>query len=111
VKTDLLERFVPEYTRVLREGNTDEIYKWQALKNFQEHCDIEAADFRAMLDSSLQAQRENLRASMNYYPKQMIMWFSEVDQGKVREMFRALFDEKAGLPDRIHAFPGGAKIS
>jgi hypothetical protein len=107
VNTDLLKPLIPEYTRVLREGNTDEIYKWQALKNFQEHWDIEADDFRTMFDSSLQAESDNLWASMNYFPKRMMMEFAEVDQGKVRELFRTLFDEKAELPDRIHTFLKG----
>jgi hypothetical protein len=109
VKTNALEPFIPEYIRVLQEGNTDEIYKWQALKNFQENWDIEAADFRTMFDSSLQAESDNLWASMNYYPKRMIMEFAEVNQEKVRDMFRTLFDEKAELADRIHFFLKGCE--
>ncbi len=109
MKTNALEPFIPEYIRVLQEGNTDEIYKWQALKNFQENWDIEAADFRTMFDSSLQAESDNLWASMNYYPKRMIMEFAEVNQEKVRDMFRTLFDEKAELADRIHFFLKGCE--
>lgn len=109
MKTNALEQFIPEYIRVLQEGNPEEIYKWKALKNFQEHWNIEAADFRNMFDSSLQAESDNLWASMNYYPKRMIMEFAEVDREKVRDMFRTLFDEEADLPDRIHIFLKGCE--
>lgn len=107
MNTKLLAPLIPEYVRVLREGNPDEIYKWQALKNFQEHWDIEADDFGAMFDSSLQAESDNLWASMNYFPKKMILEFAEADQEKVRNLFRMLFDEADELPDRIHTFLKG----
>lgn len=107
MKTNLLVQLIPEYKRVLHEGNKGEIYKWQALKNFQKQWDIEAEDFMAMFDSSLQAESDNLWASMNYYPKKMMMEFAEVDQEKARELFRTLFDETAELPNRIHTFLKG----
>jgi 5-methylcytosine-specific restriction protein B len=79
------------------------------LKNFQQNWDIEATDFRSMFDSSLQAESDNLWASMNYYPKRMIMEFAEIDQDKVREMFRTLFDQEINLADRIHSFLKGCE--
>jgi hypothetical protein len=107
MNTSDLEPLIPVYRRILSEGNPEEIYKWQALKNFQANWDIEAADFKSMFDSSLQAESNNLWASRNYFPKKMIMGFAEVDQEKVRGMFRTLFVQEIDLPDRVHTFLKG----
>ena len=62
-----------------------------------------------MLDASLQAESNNLWTSMNYYPKNMIIQFAEMDPEVVRQMFRNLFDEELDLSDRIHNFLRGCE--
>ncbi|MDZ7794937.1 MAG: hypothetical protein U5P10_14965 [Spirochaetia bacterium] len=45
-----LKPYVDEYKKVISEGNTDERYKLEALKNFQDNWNIEADDFKRMFD-------------------------------------------------------------
>ncbi len=104
METITIEQMVPMYLRVLEEGNLLEIYKWRALRNFEQTWNIEAEDFGAMFDASLQAKTNNLWASANYYPKEMILKFCHLDQEKVRGMFRTLLNEELDLADRIHTF-------
>lgn len=107
MNTNILEQLIPNYIRIIREGNKDEIYKWLALKNFQEQWNIDAEDFGAMFDASLQAESDNLWASMNYYPKKMIQEFADIDQEKVREMFKILFNQETDISERINIFLKG----
>jgi hypothetical protein len=48
----------------------EEIYKWRAVKCFQENWNIEAIDFYEMLERSF-AQTKNLLDSGLYYPKRL----------------------------------------
>jgi hypothetical protein len=99
-----LEKLVPAYHEILMQGNPEERYKWEALKNFHATWEIDAPDFVKMFDDSLQAVSNNLWASTHYYPKAMISDFAKMDQSRVREMFRHLFDEDEELASRINAF-------
>lgn len=83
--------------------NSGEKYKWQAVKWFQNHWDIEAADFAGMLKESL-AKTDNLLASQNNFARGMICGFANLHPEKVREMFRDLFDESRDVVERIEAF-------
>ena len=53
----------------------DEKFKWQAIKGFQDHWDIEAVDFCTMLKNSLD-KTFNLLASTHYFPGKMIKEFA-----------------------------------
>lgn len=83
--------------------NSGEKYKWQAVKCFQDHWNIEAADFAGMLKESL-AKTDNLLASQNNFARGMICGFANLHPEKVREMFRDLFDESRDVVERIEAF-------
>ena len=89
-------------------GKGGEKYKWQAVKWFQDHWDIEAADFAGMLKESL-AKTDNLLAFQNNFARGMICGFANLHPEKVREMFRALFDESRAVVERIEAFKGQSK--
>lgn len=86
-----------------RFGKSYEIYKWEAVKCFQDNWDIEAPDFAQMLKASL-AKTANLLSSARFFPKKMIELFSEDVPEKVRLMFRNLFDEQKPLLERVEAF-------
>ena len=81
----------------------EEKYKWEAVKWFQDHWDVNAPDFAEMLNSSLD-RTYNLLASANNFPKRMIVSFAKTAPEEVRAMFIALFDESTDIFERIHAF-------
>ena len=81
----------------------DEKYKWEAVKYFQDHWDIEAEDFGEMFKSATD-RTYNLLASGYAYPRQMMVYFAKADMEAVRQMFRDLFDESRDLAERVAAF-------
>ena len=80
-----------------------EKYKWEAVKWFQDHWDVNAPDFAEMLDRAL-GKTDNLLASTNYFPKRMIVRFAKAAPEEVRAMFIALFDESRDVFERMEAF-------
>ena len=87
----------------------DEKFKWEAVKCFQAHWNIEAEDFAEMLKRSL-AKTYNLLASTNNFPKQMIELFADEMPEKVKAMFRNLFDENKDIAERIVTFKKQADV-
>ncbi len=81
----------------------NEKYKWQAAKWFQDNWDVNAEDFSEMLNRSLD-KTFNLLASMNNFPKGMIVSFAKAAPEEVRAMFIALFDENRDVYERISTF-------
>lgn len=99
-------RFVPiidQYEKSFGSFRPEEVYKWEAAKCFQEHWDLDAADFLAMLDASLE-KAGNLLSSRMYYAKGMIHGIVENDPEAARTSFRALFDEQIPLAERLSSF-------
>lgn len=82
---------------------SDESFKWEAVKCFQDNWNIDAEDFAEMLKRSL-AKTYGLLASMNNFPRQMIEIFAEEAPDKVKMMFVALFDENKNIVERILNF-------
>ena len=81
----------------------NEKYKWEAVKWFQEHWDVNAEDFPTMLNTALD-KTFNLLASANNFPKAMIVGFAKTAPEEVRAMFIALFDESKDVYERISTF-------
>jgi hypothetical protein len=86
----------------------EEIYKWRAVKCFQENWNIEAIDFYEMLERSF-AQTKNLLDSGLYYPKRMLLKNTETNPGYLRQLFIELYDEDNDLVERITNFQEGIK--
>lgn len=82
---------------------SDEKYKWEAVKCFQDNWDVSAHEFAEMLNRSL-AMTFNLLASSNNFPKAMIVGFAKAAPEEVRSMFMALFDESKDVFERMNAF-------
>lgn len=103
----LIETYLPYFNddRWEQEG-----FKWQAIKTFQDNFDINATDFKSMLDNSLRdatPKRGSLLDSSVYFPKTMLLHFCEKGlEEKVRSMFKNLYDESGGVDvvDRILDF-------
>lgn len=81
----------------------DEKYKWEAIQHFQNHWDIEAADFGEMFKIATD-KTINLLASGYAYPRGMIANFAKADDNATRSMFRVLYDESMDLATRVDAF-------
>mgnify|MGYP002908074891 FL=1 len=80
-----------------------EKFKWEAIKWFQDHWDVNAPDFAAMLKRALD-KTGNLLACANSFPKGMIAGFAAAAPEEVRAMFVALFDESRDVVERMNAF-------
>jgi hypothetical protein len=103
-----LEPFIAEYAEQFDVIGPQELYKWQAVQHFQEHWNLEADDFPAMLAQSLE-KTANLLNTANYFPRGMITGLSENEPETVRTAFRWLFNEEGALEDRITDFRQYAK--
>ena len=87
----LLRRYMSEYEKEFANIHDKEIYKWRAVKQFQEHWNPDADDFVEMLALSLSETR-NLMDSGNYFPLRMILEITGEQPQIVRGLFLDLFD-------------------
>lgn len=97
-----------EYFPVNFEGENNEKYKWEAVKHFQDHWNIDAENFGDMFKIATD-KTFNLLASGYAYPRGMITNFAKADDEATRAMFRALFDESVDLAARVEAFQAAAE--
>ena len=82
----------------------EEKYKWEAVKWFQDHWDVNAPDFAEMLNRSLD-KTCNLLASANNFPKRHDCRFCKSSAGRsAMPCSSALFDESKDVFERIDAF-------
>ena len=82
---------------------SEEKYKWEAVKCFQDNWDAKALDFQDMLNRSL-AKTYNLLNTKYIFPKNMITGFAKAAPEDVQEMFWDLYDESLNVYDRIQRF-------
>lgn len=99
----LLFAYIQEYKSQFHAIHLEEIDKWQMVKQFQDHWDINAADFYPMLETSFSLSG-NLLDSGKYFPKRMLLKNAEKSTEKVRDLFRFLFNEEIDLLERINYF-------
>jgi len=103
--TDLRALFEP-YKEWLRGTlNRDELYKWEAVKHFQDEWDIEAEDFHRMLKAALSKSGNLLYMNSRGF----ILLAARHKPEEVRSLFRDLFDESKDLAVRMKAFSEGAE--
>ena len=98
-----LQEVIAGYKKYFPAHIADEIYKWKAVKHFQDNWDIEAPDFLAMFWEAT-ATFDNLLTSMNHFPRGMVKGMYESEPDTVREMFRDLFEESKPLEARVNKF-------
>jgi hypothetical protein len=103
MKLEKLRSLLTEYKREFPRIYKDEIYKWQAVKTFQENWDINASDFHAMLEKSL-SRTINLLNARNYFPLAVILVYAKSRPELLRGVFSELYDEEVSLDDRIKVF-------
>ena len=100
---DMLSKLLAKYREELPTFWENEKYKWEAVKHFQEHWDIDANDFSSMFTEAT-SKHYNLLASNKYYPIGMVQSFATFNEERTRNMFRVLFDENKDLTERIKFF-------
>ncbi|MEL6867742.1 MAG: hypothetical protein AAFP19_25175, partial [Bacteroidota bacterium] len=70
-------------------------FRWESLQIFQQAWEVEAPNLAEMYDRSLQNTRSRrLWKGENYYPKEMMIKFMELEPDFCRRMFRFLFIKK-----------------
>lgn len=105
----ILIQYIEEYKRDFARVNQHEIYKWRAVKCFQEHWDLDAVNFYEMFLSSIKLT-QNLLKSGQYFPLRMLMHYSEQRPNEVRNLFKNLFNEEEDIFLRIENFQNGIDI-
>ena len=105
INKDKLHSLIEQYKKDFASFWVDERYKWVAVKHFQDRWNIDAEDFASMFQNSTK-DVANLLASMNYFPRGMMMNFIAKDKEMVRQMFKDLYNETSSstLLQRIEAF-------
>lgn len=104
----LIKTYIQTYKDQFENISQQELYKWQAVKQFQDHWDIDVEDFYVMLQTSL-SLTENLLTSGLYFPKGMLVETAELQPEAVRDLFKTLYNEEEDLLYRIEAFRAGMK--
>jgi len=99
----IVKSYIEEYKREFDRVHNQEIYKWHAIKQFQDNFDINSKDFYSNLEISLK-KSDNLLVSHNYFPKGMLLENVKKSPEQVREMFKILFDEDFNFLERVENF-------
>ena len=99
----IIKSYIKEYKNQFDFVHKEEIYKWQAVKQFQDNWDINASDFYSMLEKSLKLVA-NLLDSGQYFPKRMLLKNTEIKPEKIKTLFEYLYDEEFDLFERIELF-------
>ena len=108
INHEKLKDSIARYKAAFKNRWPDEKYKWEAIKWFQDHWDINTDNFYEMFTVATD-KTYNLLASMNNFPRGMIQVYAEQDQEAVREMFIDLYDESKPVTDRIARFQVSAQ--
>lgn len=83
----------------------NELYKYDALANFQANWDLGELDLGSIYDKSLSSELSGrLWGGSQNSAKEMMLRFIEQDKEFVRSMFRDLYDYKKDLGMRVNRF-------
>ncbi len=96
---DIIKYYKVNYEKI----KVQELYKWKAVKHFQDTWDIEADNFAKMITEAL-SKTHNLMHSGSYYPRRMTIQLAEKQPERVRSMFRDLLYSDRELKDRMIEF-------
>ena len=105
---EAINSYINDYKSSFEKISNDEIYKWKAVKCFQDNWDINSVDFARIFRNSTN-QTINLLASKNYYPLSMMQDYINADSKYIKTLFENLFDENNSLTVRIEEFSTSIK--
>lgn len=103
INIDRFQEILVSYKKNFMDLWPEEKYKWEAVQHFQDHWNIHAQDFPAMLHEALD-KTENLLLSRQNYPRGMIEKYAREEPVLVRSMFVDLFDESEEVFNRVDSF-------
>jgi hypothetical protein len=103
MNTQKIRNIIKLYKQHFDKTHNGEIYKWEAVKCFQNNWNIEAELFPEMLDNAL-ALSKNLLDSGRYFPKRMLHHNAARSPEPLRLLFRTLYNEDQDLLKRITNF-------
>lgn len=98
-----LHSLIKIYKDNIEEFTAKEIYKWKAIKYFQDNWDIEARDFYEMWMNATY-MTENLLTSSQSYPRKMIGIYAQHFPERTRNLFKSLYDETIDFIERRNHF-------
>ncbi len=104
-KTKLKEA-LSEYKEAFPKRWKNTKYKWEAIKTFQAHWNIESENFAKMLEDSLPGNEVSDLFSLS---RKAVASFAKNSPDETRAMFRSLFDDKRDFIERIEDFRREAK--
>lgn len=104
----ILRQYIDEYKLDFERVNQQEIYKWKAVKCFQDNWNIEATNFLEMLSKSIRLT-QNLLKSGQYFPLRMLEHYATQRPEELRQLFRNLYDEETDIYMRIEDFQSGTE--
>ena len=107
INNQALKECFSQYKASFKEFVHEELYKWEAVKCFQDNWNPDAADFAGMLKSAL-AKTGNLLASKNFFPRDVLEELSEKFPEDLRGLFQELFDNNNDVVERGKGFEDGA---
>lgn len=99
----VLVSILDQYEETMSLQRSKEVYKWEALKQFQDCWNLDVGDFHAMLCESL-SKTGNLLTSRRYYAQGMIEILAENDPEAVRTSFKMLLNSNIPLSQRMERF-------
>lgn len=108
INKEKLQKIVAGYKKDYSSHWQKEKFKWEAVKWFQEHWDINANNFAEMFAQATE-KTAGMLASMNNFPRRMIIQYAEEDAEAVRAMFIDLYDESKAVTDRVMKFQADAQ--
>ena len=82
----------------------EELYKWKAVKCYQDNWDSSDENFSSMLNRAFGKDATSMLDSYSAYPRAMICRMAEKEPETVRAMFLMLGDESQPIADRIKSF-------
>lgn len=100
---EIIRNYIQQYKEKFENVHRQEIYKWHAVKKFQDNFDLNSVDLYSNLETSL-SETTNLLDSNLYFPKRMLLKNAEKDPEAIRSMFEFLFDEDFDLIQRVDNF-------
>lgn len=104
----ILRQYIDEYKLDFERVNQQEIYKWKAVKCFQDNWDIDTVNFFEMLSKAIRLT-QNLLKSGQYFPLRMLENYAKQRPEELRQLFRNLYNEENDIYQRIEEFQIGTE--